>query len=117
MGQQSRTPTEAARAYFEALDAGDVDTAVAQFTLDVEYRTPTHSNDVPLVEGREALREYFRDNRGDRESNHVVMHELDDGRTGCVHGYSEDTGMLFVSYIETDGDLIAYYAAGVLPNA
>lgn len=68
-------PREVIRAYFRAVDANDVDGAVALFHEELVYERPGYE---PIL-GRERLRHFFRDERVIAEGRHEIEGVLVDG--------------------------------------
>jgi ketosteroid isomerase-like protein len=103
-------------AYYEALDAGDVDATVAAFTDDALYVRPTlDGHSLEFIRGRDALREFF-ERRGARPYRHFVRSCAVDGPRCFVEG---DAGMegeppthvfLVSATLDGDGRIARYFA-------
>lgn len=103
--------------YFDRLEADEFEAAAAQFTEDCEYYHPPSYQGETLVEGRENLLEYFAEERGPKDIDHVVQRVVRDGDSVAFVATQtgEDTGDdYFISFAELEGDEIAYYMAGFL---
>lgn len=99
------------RKYYELVDAGRYDDLVELFTEDVRYERPGQG----AIEGREALRAFYEDERPLEEGSHEVRDLVVDGDAIAVHGSfagrqaGEDVTFGFADFHELndDGDAIA----------
>ena len=105
--------------YFDALDASDFEIAAEQFAKDVTYLHPPMYGDETRIDGRDALREFFVETRGETDSLHHVDRWLEgaDGVSAVGHVTPRDGDErldTFVSYAEVVDGKITYYAAGLV---
>lgn len=102
---------QVARRYYELVDAGEYDALVALFTEDVVYERPGQST----IEGREALRRFYEEERPLSNGEHELHAVVADGRgdtvavRGTFRGEQDgDTVELgFADFHEFDGESIA----------
>lgn len=79
---RGRDPRRAVQAYYDALDAGDIDAVLAGFSGDVLYRRPGYDR----VVGLEALRRYYASDRKLAPGRHVVRSMVVEGNQVAAHG-------------------------------
>ncbi|KPN32011.1 ketosteroid isomerase-related protein [Halolamina pelagica] len=71
-----------ARRYYDLVDAGDYGDLVALFTEDVVYERPGQAS----IEGRDALRTFYEEQRPLSEGTHELHAVVPDGTTVAVRG-------------------------------
>jgi len=77
-----RTPESVVRSYYEYVDAGRYDDLVACFAPGIHYERPGQEP----IEGREALRSFYRDERPLTDGSHELHDVVVDGPTVAVRG-------------------------------
>lgn len=76
------TPEQTARRYYELVDAGEYEALAALFAPDVVYERPGQAN----LEGRDALRRFYEEERPLSEGSHEVHTVVADGDRVAVRG-------------------------------
>lgn len=76
------TPESTVRQYYDLVDAEQYDDLVALFADDVRYERPGQG----AIEGREALRAFYLDERPLEEGSHEIHDIVVDGKTVAVRG-------------------------------
>ena len=75
-------PEATARRYYDLIDASDHDALVELFSEDVVYERPGQAS----IEGREALRTFYEDERPLSNGTHELHSVVADGDTVAVRG-------------------------------
>lgn len=75
-------PESAVREYYDLVDAEEYDDLVALFAENVRYERPGQG----AIEGRDALREFYLDERPLDEGSHEIHDVVVDGETVAVRG-------------------------------
>lgn len=82
VGRRVPEPADLARAYYAAVDSGDVDAVVACFSADATYRRPGYD---PIV-GEAGLREFYGGVRVIVSGAHTLDEVVVQGATAAVRG-------------------------------
>lgn len=115
------SPRETAERYYEVVDEGDYERLVELFSPDARYERPGQD----VIEGREALLEFYETGRPLSNGSHRLHELVADGDTVAVRGTFEgeqdggfvsfgfadfhvfdDEGRIAVRYTYTDRDTV-----------
>lgn len=114
------TPVDLVETYMDHLENDRFEQAAELFTADAVYIHPSYFTDEVKIEGRDAILEYFRDDRGTQDVEHETTGRLVNGDKGLVLGRSRgaviDGVNYYMGYVETRDDKISYYSIGYRPT-
>lgn len=82
MSTGERDPIDAVSLYYRRVDAKDVNGILDLFAVNATYRRPGY----PALVGRDALREFYLNERVIKSGNHTVTHLVRDGAEVAVRG-------------------------------
>lgn len=96
MSDESSTPEDAVRVYYEAIDAGDYDQFADLFAPEVVHRRPDRT-----IEGRDTLVEFVRDGRPNKDTSHEIR-----GIFGASDASETDDVAVEGRLLDSDGDVM-----------